>query len=72
MDVYAVNENEMDDWKMICREWCEQNNAKLLFVNSSSFGCEFPDGSFRHIYIDELAEMLEAKVQGGKNGAKVI
>lgn len=53
-----VEDKDMDDWKMICRAWCKKNNATLLFVKSDSFGCEFPDGTFKHIYIDELVDML--------------
>ena len=39
--------------------WCRKNHAELLFVNSESFGCEMPDGTLRHIYIDELLNLLQ-------------
>ena len=58
----CVKEKDMDDWKMICKRWCDVNNATLLFVRSDSFGCELPDGQFKHIYVEELVELL-----GGKN-----
>lgn len=32
--------------------------AELLFVNQSDFGCEMPNGELRHIYADELEELL--------------
>ena len=54
-----VKEKDMDDWKLICKEWCKKNNAELLFVNSESFGCEMPNGQLRHIYVDELVELLK-------------
>ena len=54
----CVEYKDMYDWRMICRAWCKKNNATLLFVKSDSFGCQFPDGTFQHIYIDELVDML--------------
>lgn len=33
-------------------------NAELLFVNTSSFGVQYPDGTFHHIHADELAQIL--------------
>lgn len=53
-----VPEKYMDAWKEIAAGWCENNNARLLFVNSVSFGCEMPDGNRRHISIEELADIL--------------
>ena len=59
----CVKEKDMDDWKMICKRWCDVNNAKLLFVRSDSFGCELPDGQFKHIYVEELVELLGGKIE---------
>lgn len=56
-----VEEKNMSEWKLICKEWCKKNNAKLLFVNSESFGCEMPDGQLKHIYIEELIDILGLK-----------
>ena len=70
-----VSEKYMAEWGAICRAYCEKVNARLLFVNVSSFGAAFPDGTFRHIYADELVELLsrnaerDAKVPGGENDA---
>ena len=47
-----------DEWKMVCKEFCRQNNATLLFVNDNSFGCEM-NGRLLHIYADELCEILK-------------
>jgi hypothetical protein len=51
----------MDEWKAICKEWCRQNKATLLFVKDDSFGCEMPNGKFAHIYAEELVQMLERR-----------
>lgn len=51
----------MDEWTAICKEWCRQNNLKLLFVKEGSFGCETPNGKLVHIYIEELIQMLERR-----------
>ena len=55
-----VEEKDMAEWRAICSGWCKKNNAKLLFVNSVSFGCQMPNETFRHIYVDELVSMLES------------
>lgn len=52
---YYVKSKDMDDWKAICRAWCKQNSATLLFVNETSFGCKMPNGQMKHIHVDELA-----------------
>ena len=58
--VYAVSSSQMNDWKSICRAFASKVGANLLFVNETSCGVEFPDGSFRHIYIEEMEEYLRA------------
>lgn len=55
---YAVSESQMGDWKQICRALAKKVNGTLLFVNETSCGIEFPDGSLRHIYIDEVQDYL--------------
>ena len=56
--VPAVGPGQMDDWKSICRALAKKVNGTLLFVNESSCGIEFPDGSMRHIYLDEVEDYL--------------
>ena len=59
---YAMNENQMSDWKKICQAYAKKQNAKLLFVNNSSCGLEYPDGSFSHVTVDDmLSELTGAK-----------
>ena len=48
----------MNEWREICSAYARKVNAKLLFVNEDSFGIEYPDGTLRHIYVDELVELL--------------
>lgn len=50
----------MSEWKSICEAYCKKTNAKLMFVNMDNFGVEDADGTFRHIYADELMELIEA------------
>jgi len=57
--LYAEPE-QMDDWKAICKAYAEIVNAELLFVNETSCGVQYENGSFGHIYIDEMAEYIKA------------
>ena len=59
MEVYAVNANQMNDWKAICHAFAKKRGAKLVFVNETSMGLEYPDGVLEHIYIDELEDYLK-------------
>lgn len=57
--MYFVRENQMKDWREICVAFAKKINATLLFVNDTSCGVELKDGTFKHIYIDELQEYLK-------------
>ena len=52
------DEKYMAEWTQICAAYCKKVNAELLFVNISSFGVQYPDGTLRHIHADELAQIL--------------
>lgn len=56
--IYKIDENNMGEWKAICKEFAKKTNSTLLFVNDTSLGIEDENGNLRHIYIDELLEML--------------
>ena len=58
-EVMAVSQDQMSDWRQICRAFAKKLGAKLLFVNETSMGLEYPDGTMKHIYIDELADYLK-------------
>ncbi len=64
-EVYAVNENQMKDWKEICEEVARRRNAKLLFVNETSCGLQLENGQFEHIYIDEMTELVKNLTKTG-------
>ena len=49
---------QMEDWKQICQAFAKRFGYKLLFVNDESCGVELEDGSFKHIYAEEMAEIL--------------
>jgi hypothetical protein len=51
--------NQMDDWKQICKAFAKKINASLVFVNETSCGVQYQNGSFGHIYIDEMVEYLQ-------------
>lgn len=61
-EVYAVSNEQMPEWKMICAVFADKIGAKLLFVNAVSCGVELSDGSFKHIYIQEMADLLKEEV----------
>lgn len=59
-----TTEAYMREWGEICAAYCKRENAELLFVNTDSFGAQFPDGTLKHIYADELEQLLKG---GAKN-----
>ena len=61
MTVYTVDEKQMDEWKQICKAFAKKMNAKLIFVNESSCGIEYKNGTMQHVYIDEMYEYLGGK-----------
>ena len=46
------------DWVEICSAFAKRFGYKLLFVNDNSCGVELKDGQFKHIYAEEMAEIL--------------
>jgi len=56
---YYVPTSMMNDWKRICEAFADKFGYRLLFVNETSCGVELKDGSFKHIYIDEMQEILK-------------
>lgn len=46
-------------WIEVCKEWCKQNGAELLFVNDDNFGCMLANGNLAHISANELYELLK-------------
>jgi len=59
MEVYTVSEGQMAQWKMICEAYADKKGAQLLFVNDHSCGLQYPDGSFSHVYIEDMKYDLE-------------
>lgn len=57
-EVFTCSAKQMSEWRAICQAFAKRFGYKLLFVNESSCGVELQDGSFKHIYIDEMADML--------------
>lgn len=49
---YAMDDSQMSEWNQICKAFAKKLGAKLVFVNETSCGLEFPDGSMKHVYID--------------------
>ena len=58
--VLCVEPKQMNDWKSICKAYAEIANAELLFVNATSCGVQYENGSFGHIYIDEMVDYIKA------------
>lgn len=56
---YYVPKSQMKDWEDICNAFAKRVGAKLVFVNDTSCGIEFDNGSFKHILVDEMQEYLK-------------
>ena len=57
--ILTMSEEQMPDWTEICNAFAKKMDAELLFVNNTSCGLQYPDGSLHHIYVDEMMEILE-------------
>lgn len=55
-----------EEWKAICKEFCKQIGAELLFVNNDNFGYMDKDGNMIHMYADELEQYLKNKMSKRK------
>lgn len=64
---YAMDDSQMSEWNQICKAFAKKLGAKLVFVNETSCGLEFPDGSMQHVYIDEMVNYL-----GGMNESLLV
>jgi hypothetical protein len=60
---YTMSPGQMPDWTNICLAFADKIRATLLFVNETSCGVEFDDGSFKHIYIDEMMDYLKQEIK---------
>ena len=56
--MYVIEEKDMSEWEQICKALAKKIGATLLFVNDTGMGIEDANGNLRHIYIDELMDML--------------
>ena len=63
----TAEENYKSDWQKICEKFAKKFGYKLLFVKDVSCGVELKDGQFRHIYADEMAELLRRYPNGISN-----
>ena len=60
-----ANEKYMEEWTGICEAYCKKAGAELLFVNTDNFGVQYADGTFRHIFAEELVQVLGEEKGGG-------
>lgn len=53
----------LSEWRAVVLKFCEEVNAELLFINESdfSFGVDYGNCIFQHIYPDELYEYYKQK-----------
>lgn len=58
---YVIEDKNMSEWRQICKAFAKRIGATLLFVNDTGMGIEDQNGNLRHIYIDELMEMLDRR-----------
>jgi len=57
--VLAMSEEQMPEWRQIAQAYAKKQNAKLVFVNSTSFGIQYPDGTCSKITIEMLTNILK-------------
>ena len=53
-----MTDRQRNEWKEMCTAFAKKFGYKLLFVNDESCGVEMQDGQFKHIYAEEMAEIL--------------
>lgn len=58
--VYTLKPNQMKDWKEIANAYAAKVNAELLWVNETSFGLQYPDGTMQHLGVEDLIDILKA------------
>lgn len=56
--VLTLDDSQMGEWTQICRAYARKIGAELIFVNNTSMGIQTKEGELRHIYIDELYDIL--------------
>ena len=54
----TVQPHQMREWREICVVFAEKVGAKLLFVNETSCGLEYPDGTLWHPTVEDMQEYL--------------
>ena len=57
--VLTIAEDQMNEWKAICEAFAKKVGAKLVFVNETGCGLEYPDGTHCHTSIEEMQRFLE-------------
>lgn len=60
--VYTMSEAQMPDWNAICRAFAKREGAKLLFVNNTSCGLQYPDETMVHVSIADMAAYLGLEI----------
>lgn len=59
-DLHESTNNK--EWEEICKEFCKQIGAELIFVNDDNFGYMDKEGTMIHMYADELQKYLQNKL----------
>ena len=59
--VMTLQPHQMGEWNDICKAFAEKENAKLIFVNETGCGLEYPDGSLWHPSVEDMMNRLEGK-----------
>ena len=57
--ILTMSDAQMPEWEEICKAFAKKVGAKLIFVNNTSCGLEYPDGTHTHVTIDGMKEYLE-------------
>ena len=57
--VLTMQPSQMNEWNDICKAFADKENAKLIFVNETGCGLEYPDGTLCHLSIEDMQNYLE-------------
>lgn len=58
LTMYIAKEN-INDWNAICKAYAKKVGAELLYVNETSFGLEYPNGTMVKMRPEDLEEALK-------------
>lgn len=56
--VLTMLKAQMTEWTDVCQAFAKRQNAKLVYVNNTSCGLEYSDGTHLHVTIQGMLDFL--------------